>query len=74
MSGSAGHAAFDLLSTAINVNFLSKLKLEDDLLHRTRDASSSFPDSVANLNSKMSASSLTICGTLGGKSMTTSHF
>ena len=39
----------DLLSTSISVKFLLKLKLEDDLLHWTHDASSSFPDSVANL-------------------------
>ena len=44
-----GTPPLDLLSTAINVKLLLKLKLEDDLLHRTHDASSSFPDSVANL-------------------------
>ena len=44
-----GAPPLDLLSTAINVKFLLKLKLEDDLLHWTHDASSSFPDSVANL-------------------------
>ena len=38
-----------LLSTTINVKFFLKLKLEDDLLHWTHDASSSFPGSVANL-------------------------
>ena len=41
--------ALDPLSTAINVKFHLKLKLEDDLLHWSHDASSSFPDSVANL-------------------------
>ena len=44
-----GTPPLDLLSTAINVKFLLELKLEDDLLHWTHDASSSFPDSVANL-------------------------
>ena len=44
-----GTPPLDILSTAINVKFLLKLKLEDDLLHWTHDASSSFPDSVANL-------------------------
>ena len=44
-----GTPPLDLLSTAINIKFLLKLKLEDDLLHWTHDASSSFPDSVANL-------------------------
>ena len=44
-----GTPPLDLLSTAINVKFLLKLKLEDDLLHWAHDASSSFPDSVANL-------------------------
>ena len=44
-----GTPPLDLLSTAINVKFLLKLKLEDDLLHWTHNASSSFPDSDANL-------------------------
>ena len=44
-----GTPPLDLLSTAINVKFLLKLKLEDELLHWTHDASSSVLDSVANL-------------------------
>ena len=39
----------DFLSTAIKVKFLLTLKLEDDLLYSTLDASSYFPDSIANL-------------------------
>ena len=38
-----GTPPFDLLSTAINVKFLLKLKLDDDLIHWTHDASSSLP-------------------------------
>ena len=44
-----GTPPLDLLSTAINVKLLMKLKLEDDFLHWTQDASSSFPGSVADL-------------------------
>ena len=44
-----GTPPLDLLSTVINVKFLLELKLDDDLLHWTHEASSSFPDSVANL-------------------------
>ena len=43
-----GTPPLDLLSTVINVKFLLKLKVENDLLHWTHDASSSFSDSVAN--------------------------
>ena len=44
-----GTPPLDLLSIVLNVNFILKLKLEDDLLPGTQDASSSLPDSVANL-------------------------
>ena len=44
-----GTPTLDLLSTAINVKFLLKLKLEDDLLQCTHDAPSSFPVSFAYL-------------------------
>ena len=45
-----GTPPLDLLShTAINVKFHLKLKLEDESKLWTHDASSSFPDSVANL-------------------------
>ena len=44
-----GTPPLDLSSTAINVKFLLKLKLEEDILHWTHDASSTLPDSVANL-------------------------
>ena len=44
-----GTPPLDLLSTAINVKFFLKIKLYDDLLHWTHNASSSVPDSVANL-------------------------
>ena len=44
-----GTPPLGLLSTAINVKFFLKLKLQDNLLHWTHDASSSFPDSVTNL-------------------------
>ena len=53
-----GTPPLDLLSTAINVKFLLKLKLEDDLLPWTHDASSSFPDSVANLLEKLECYSI----------------
>ena len=44
-----GTPPLDLLSTAINVKFLLKLKLEDDSLPWTHDASSFFAASVAKL-------------------------
>ena len=44
-----GTPPLDLLSTTINVKFLFRLKLEDHLPYWTHDASTSFPDSVANL-------------------------